>query len=399
MLQYAIAILAGILSGIVTGLTPGIHINLVSLIVVSTAAFLLNYFSLISLACFIIAMSVTHSFLDAIPGIYLGAPSAEQVLGVLPGHRYLLQGNGLMALKLTLIGSFGALVLSTLMFPAFLLLVKYGYPLIRDYIGYFLVVIVIFMILTDRKPIWALFVFLTSGSLGYVVLNFPRLENPLFPLLSGLFGIATLALSLNRNEKIPDQKTSNLIQIDIWKGIKALFSGQFSGFLTAVLPGVGASMAAVISVQFTRNLGDHGFMVLLGSVNTVNFIMSMATFYVLDKARNGSIIAVQKLLGGIDIPLIIIFLACALIAGSISVYLALKIAVMFGVLVNKVNYTILVMCVIILLLGLTLFLSKLLGLMIVIISTAVGVIPAIVKVKRTHAMGCLMLPVMLYFLL
>ncbi|NQU98402.1 tripartite tricarboxylate transporter permease, partial [Candidatus Woesearchaeota archaeon] len=126
--EIIVAIILGILSGIITGLTPGIHINLVSLLVLSASPFLTPYFGLISLACFIISMSVTHSFLDPIPSIYLGAPDSDQVLGVLPGHRYLLAGHGYTALKLTVIGSFGALILSIILFPFFMLLVKYGYP-------------------------------------------------------------------------------------------------------------------------------------------------------------------------------------------------------------------------------------------------------------------------------
>ncbi len=343
-------------------------------------------------------MSVVHTFLDSIPGIFLGAPESDTVLGVLPGHRYLLQGNGMMALKLTLIGSFGALILSSVLFPVFLLIVKYGYPLVEGFIGYFLILIAVFMIWTDRKRGWALLVFLLSGCLGYIVLDFFVLKNPLFPMLSGLFGVATLLISLDRNEAVPRQKNLNRIDLDFRKGVKALFSGQLSGFLTAVFPGVGASMAAVISLQFSRDLGDHGFMVLLGSVNTVNFILSMATFYVLDKARNGSIIAVQKLLGSVDLSLILFFVATALVAGGLGVLIALKVGWWFSRLVNRFDYRKLAVSVIFLLVVLTFVLSGWIGFVVLVVSTAVGVIPAECRVKRTHAMGCLMLPVMVYLL-
>jgi len=53
---------------------------------------LMTYFDPVVLVVFIIAMSVTHTFLDALPAIFLGAPDADQVLNVLPGHRLLLQG-------------------------------------------------------------------------------------------------------------------------------------------------------------------------------------------------------------------------------------------------------------------------------------------------------------------
>ncbi|MFH1589746.1 MAG: tripartite tricarboxylate transporter permease [archaeon] len=399
LIEILIAVTLGIIAGIVTGLTPGIHINLVALLVLSAAPFLSLYFGFTALACFIIAMSVTHTFLDSIPSIYLGAPDSDQVLGVLPGHRYLLAGHGYTALKLTIIGSFGALILSILLFVVFVPIVKYGYAFISDYIGYILLAVVTFMILRDRKKLWALFVFLLAGTLGFIVLNIPGFENPLFPLLSGLFGIATLIISLNSNEAMPEQVIKKEIKLPKKLALKALLSGQFSGFLTAVLPGVGAATAAVLSLQITRNLGDKGFMILTGSINTVNFILSMVTLYVLDKARNGAIITVQKLIEGITLSHIMVFLAVTLIAGSLSVILALNIGRVFSKLIAKVNYRKLVMGVIILITVLVGVLTGVLGLFVLVVSTAVGLIPAIVKVTRTQAMGCIMLPVMIYFLL
>lgn len=396
--QIILAVLLGITAGIVTGLIPGIHINLVSLLVLSSSAFLLQFFPLVAVACFIISMSVTHTFLDSIPSIYLGAPDSAQALGVLPGHRYLLAGHGYTALKLTVIGSFGAIILSILLFPLFLPVVKYGYEFISAYIGYILLLVVVFMVWTDQKKLWALFVFLLSGTLGYIVLNMETLENPLFPLLSGLFGIATLIYSINSNEAMPKQKIENYVKLKPKLALKALLSGQFSGFLTAVLPGIGASTAAILSLQFTRDLGDKGFMILIGSINTVNFTLSLLTLYVLEKARNGAVIVVQELLQSITLIQVMAFLSVALVAGSAAVFLALKIGKTFSKLISKVDYKKLVLSVIIVIAILVFALTGFIGAFILAISTAVGLIPAIVKVKRTHAMGCILLPVMLYFL-
>ncbi|MBU1201469.1 MAG: tripartite tricarboxylate transporter permease [Nanoarchaeota archaeon] len=399
LLELIIAIVLGIAAGIITGLTPGIHINLVSLLVLSAAPFLSAYFSLIALACFIISMSVTHSFLDPIPSIYLGAPDSDQALGVLPGHRYLLAGHGYTALKLTVIGSFGALILSVLLFPLFIQVVKYGYELISAYIGYILLAVVVFMILRDNKKLWALLVFAMSGVLGLIVLNIPGFNDPLFPMLSGLFGLSTLLISINGNESMPIQKVEEELKLSKKLTIKALLSGQLSGFLTAVLPGVGAATAAVLSLQITRNLGDKGFMILTGSINTVNFILSMTALYVLDKARNGAIIVVQKLVEDIILAHIMIFLCVTMIAGGVAVFLALKIGKVFSNLITRVNYRKLVISIILLIIFLVFLLTSWLGLLVLIVSTAIGLIPAIVKTTRTQSMGCIMLPVMLYFLL
>ncbi|MBW2985249.1 tripartite tricarboxylate transporter permease [Candidatus Woesearchaeota archaeon] len=396
--EILLSIFAGIFFGIITGLTPGIHINLISLLLLSISPFLLSYVSLLSIAVFIIAMSITHTFLDSIPSIFLGAPEASTALGVLPGHRYLLRGNGLMALKLTIIGSFGALLLSILLFPILLPIVKFVYPAIKDYIGYILLFVVVFMILRDKFKLWALFIFLISGVFGFIVFNL-NLKNPLFPMLSGLFGISTLLISLFQNQKIPKQKITSDIKLSRSKTVKALFSGQFSGFLTSIFPGLGSAQAAVISMQITPNLGDHGFMILIGSINTANFTTSLATLYMLNKARNGSVVVISKLIESINLNHILLFLFSALIAGSVSVFLALKIGRVFADLIDKINYRKLVISIVLFISLLTFILTGPLGFFVLITSTFIGIIPAIVKTTRTHSMGCLLLPVMIYFIL
>ncbi|MBU0665789.1 MAG: tripartite tricarboxylate transporter permease [Nanoarchaeota archaeon] len=398
-IEILLAICCGVICGIFTGLTPGIHINLISLLLLSAAPFLSSFFSLLALACFIISMSVTHTFLDSIPSIYLGAPDSSQALGVLPGHRYLLAGHGFTALFLTVIGSFGGLVLSVFLFPLFAFIAKHGYIFISKFIGFILLAVVIFMILRDNKKLWALLVFSLSGVLGFIVMNMPNLKNPLFPLLSGLFGVSTLLISLNDNTTMPVQKVETFVKLPKKTLFKALFSGQFSGFLTAVLPGVGASTAAVLSLQITRKLGDKGFMVLIGSINTVNFVLSIATLLVLQKARNGAVIVVQKLVETISFFQVVVFLSVALISGSVAVFLALKIGKVFSKVITVVNYRKLILSIILLIVFLTVLLSGMLGLLVLICSIAVGLIPAIVKTTRTQAMGCIMVPVMIYFLL
>ncbi|MBW3000756.1 tripartite tricarboxylate transporter permease [Candidatus Woesearchaeota archaeon] len=397
--EILIALLAGILFGIITGLTPGIHVNLISLLLLSSAPFLVKFFCLTSLAVFIVAMSITHTFIDSIPSIYLGAPDSDMALGVLPGHRYLLKGHGYAAVKLTLIGSLGAIILSILLFPLLIPVVKYGYPLIENYMGYFLLLVALFMILRDKQKLWALIVFLLSGTLGLIVLSMPNLKNPLFPMLSGLFGISTLIISLLRKESIPKQVLVKKTPLDTKKTFKALISGQISGFLTAVFPGLGAATAAVISLQFTKKLGDHGFLILIGAINTVNFTLSLLTLLVLNKARNGAVITVQKLIENITLPHILLFLCTALIAGGTAFILGILISRGFSNLITKINYRALVIGIITFIFILTIIICNPIGLIILIISTAIGLIPPEKGLPRIHSMGCLLVPIIGYFLL
>ena len=117
-----------------------------------------------------------------------------------------------------------------------------------------------------------------------------------------------LIISLKDNQKIPKQNKLSVIKLDKKVTCKALFSGQVAGFLTSMFPGLGAAQAAVIGMQIARKIGDHGFMILIGSVNTVNFVLSLVTFYLLDKARNGAVLGIQKILENVTINHIIVFL-------------------------------------------------------------------------------------------
>ncbi|MCX8147297.1 MAG: tripartite tricarboxylate transporter permease [Candidatus Woesearchaeota archaeon] len=397
--ELAFSTFFGVLAGVFTGLTPGIHTNLVAVATLSFSPFLLRYFSPLSVCAFIISLSVTNTFVDSIPSVFLGAPDSEKALGVLPGHRYLLKGLGYFAVKLCVIGGFFSLLLSLAFFPITVLIIKYTYAFLQDYIGYFLIAVVIYMLYLSEKRLWSIFVFLLSGILGVVAFNLPSLKDPLFPMLSGLFGISTLLISLRDTNSIPEQKVSEGIKIRKSIVAKALFSGQFSGFLAAMLPGLGSSQAAVISMQITKKLGDYGFLILLSAINTANFVLSISTLYTIEKARNGSIVAVSQILGNLPPSHAAIFLIVALLSGCLSSYITLKIAKVFALLMKRVNYRKLVVAVIALITALVIMLTGALGFFVLVVSTCVGIIPAETKVRRTNAMGCLMLPVILYFIL
>lgn len=399
LLALLLALLCGILAGIITGLTPGIHINLVAVILVSLSPMLVTHLPVLALAVFIIAMSVIHTFLDSIPSIFLGAPDAATALGVLPGHRYLLKGWGMMAVKLTIIGSLAAALLSVLLFPLFVHAVRHTYPLFQRVMGWLLLAVALFMVLRDRKRLWAALIFLLAGALGILVLGLPGLSNPLFPLLSGLFGVSTLLYSLNESTAIPPQETGDPeIKVKPVIAAKALVAGQLSGFLTAMLPGLGAATAAVLSLQAVRDLGDHGYMLLQGSIGTVNMVLSLATLLVLEKARNGSVIALQQLLGGVTAAHVLLFLAATLVAAGAGALLTLWFGRIFSRLISRVNYRALVIGIILFIVVLTPALSSWTGLLILATATGLGLIPATVKTARIHAMGCLLVPVIIYFL-
>jgi len=394
-----LAILTGCFFGIFTGLIPGVHINLVSFLIVTTSPILLQYVSPLFLAVLIISMAVTHTFLDAIPSIFLGAPEDDTALSVLPGHRMLLQGRGFEAVMLTVLGSMGSLILAIALVPVIIPLANIGYPLIQRFIGLILIIASAFLIWHERvSKFWALFVFLMSGCLGIAVFSLTIIEDPLFPLLSGLFGTSMLVLSIKDNVRIPKQEVTE-IGIDKKTSLKALVSSVIAGSVCSFLPGLGPAQAAIISSQFTKNLGDKGFLVLVGGLNTVNMVLSFVALYVLGKPRNGAIVAVSKIVTSFGYNHMLVFLGCALVVNSIATFLSIFFSKYFSNLIVRVNYKALCMGIIVFVSSLAFFLCGPIGFFILIVSTFVGMIPALKGIGRNHMMGTLILPVILYFVL
>ena len=103
--------LLGCAIGTFSGMVPGIHVNtLAALLLASYPAIeamipLEPSDSAVAVACCVMSASVVHSYVDFVPSVFIGAPDSEDAVSVLPGHRLLLQGRGMEAVRSAAIGS------------------------------------------------------------------------------------------------------------------------------------------------------------------------------------------------------------------------------------------------------------------------------------------------------
>jgi TctA family transporter len=145
-------------------------------------------------------------------------------------------------------------------------------------------------------------------------------------------------------------------------------------------------------------VSSKSFLIIIGGLSTVNVVLSFVTLYVLNKARNGAVVTVAKLVGTINLKEFILFLAVALTAGGCATLIASKITKIFSKFLVIVNYKILSIGIIIIILTLVLIISNTTGLLILITSTSLGYYVIKRGIKRNYMMGCLLIPVMIYFL-
>lgn len=397
LFEILLALLAGLMAGVFTGLIPGIHINLVAMLLLASSAFFLQFTTPIILAAFIVSMALTHTFLDFVPSIFLGAPDEDTALSVLPGHRMLLKGQGYAAVKLTVIGCFFGLLIAIALTPFFIVVSPLFYPFLVKAMAFILIGISAFLILNENKKFWAFFVFLLSGILGFATLNFPMLKQSLFPLFSGLFGVSILSASFLQNVKIPEQKIQNAV---IGKGEmkKTLGISIIASSLVSFLPGVGSAQAAVIASSFRKKMNEKSFLVLLGAVNSITMLLSFVALYSIQKPRSGVAVFVGKFLPAFSQQQLWLLLAVGLVAGCCSVFLALFFAKRFAKVMEKINYKWLCFGILLFMVLISFFLSGPFSLIVLVTGAAIGMITAFLGIKKIHMMGSLILPVILYYL-
>ncbi|MDP1729276.1 MAG: tripartite tricarboxylate transporter permease, partial [archaeon] len=298
IIYLIIALFTGILAGTITGISPGIHINLVSVFVVSLIASTNLPIEPLTIVIFLVAMAMTHTFVDFIPSIFLGAPDEDNVLSILPGHEMLNKGQAYNAIVYTLYGSASALLIILIFSPLFYFLLPTIYPYVERIMPIILLVASGFLIYFEKSSrIWAILIFLLSGILGLATFNLPIKES-LLPLFTGLFGISSLITSINKKQKIPKQRISKLknIKLKQLSFIKAIIASAIASPFCSFLPGMGSGQAAVIGSNIIGDLKRKEFLVLLGSINTIVMGLSFITLYSISKARTGVAVSIGKLI-------------------------------------------------------------------------------------------------------
>jgi putative membrane protein len=396
MLGILACVLAGVGLGVVTGLIPGLHVNNLTPIFIAFAA----GSGSLEIAALIVAMSITNVFISYIPSTFLGVPEEGTELSVLPAHRLLLEGQGYRAVRLTTWGCLGGLLLGSILLLPFLLIVTPAYELIRPNMHWLLIFVISVMIFLEKSKtgvMWAILIFFLSGFLGLLTLdtNILRGETELMPLLSGLFGASVLLPSIVSGSSLPEQYVEEE-SMPVRQTFRPLFAGTTAGAITGIIPGIGPSQGTVLAQMATGSRGTEEFLTAVSSVNTSKALFSFIALYAIGRARSGAAVAVNRVIV-VEATELVFLVGVALLAGGAATVLAMRLAKLAAKRMDVVPYRGLCATVLVLITGMVVYFSGPMGLLVFATATAIGILPALVHVKRTHCMGVIMVPCILYF--
>ena len=397
LLNFLLFVLLGVSIGTVAGLIPGLHINNLLPAILSLAAF----FDPMLLAVMISAIAMTQNFVCYVTSIFVGAPDEDTALTVLPGHRLLIEGRGFEAIKLTAVSGLATLFVSIILI--FILSGYYGiiYDIIRPYVQFIISGIAVVMILFEkklRKILAASLVFIMSGFFGVLILNSPLLPkaNVLFPALSGLFGLSTIMVSITQKSQIPPQTYDEEMKLSKKSLARSVLLGTFAGLIVGLLPAIGVSQAAIL-VGFNKISDARSFLATTSSINIANEVFSLMSLFLVGNPRSGSSVAIQQLVSELTQNDLFLFIGSICISAGLASVITVWLGKKIPHYLQRINYMHLSSAVILFLTAMVLLLTGFLGVLILFTAVSIGLLCNYLGVKRSHCMGVLLLPSILFF--
>jgi putative membrane protein len=377
-------IFLGVIAGTITGLIPGLHSNNIVYFFTSISFFEKNF------SYFVISMVITQSFVDFIPSVFFGAPDTDTFEGVLPGHKLFLEGNGFEAIILTIFGGICAIIFSILLIPIFQQFLIINNEKIIFLIPPVLIISSLILVLSEKNNKLrkiAIFVFIISASQGILF------KDQLFPLISGYFGISTIIFANKKNNLIKQKNTATIKTEHVFDGVIGLIGGA----IVSIFPGIGNNLAAAIIKLFRQNMKTKKYLVVLGSINTSNFLFSIPVLFVLNRARNGAAIYLKENFIFTEQTYILSIITIIISAGAGAI-ITIGISKLLCNKIQKIDFTILNYGLILILISLVIIFNGPIGFIALMFSTALGTFTISKKVKRSNCLGALIVPALFFYL-
>ncbi len=397
MIEILLGTLIGVILGTVSGIIPGVHANTLAGVLLSLQVALLSLFGPLVLAGAMFAALITHTFVDAIPSTFLGIPDADTSLAVLPAHALCLEGHGEEAVRIAALGSACAMVIAVPLSVICFFLLPALQPYFDWWIGILLIAVMGYMIVTSESPGWALALFCISGILGFFSLRYTFLSwhtlagssAILMPLLTGLFGISVLLTASQGT--MPEQQFRG-IRMEDSTIMKYSALGTIAGIAVGWLPGLStASANGVLASLIGYEKNRRAYILATSAANTSNAFIGLAALFALSRMRNGVMVALSELPLPTMSELTVIGVLAACAAFGITVGLSRSASRLNGIDGRLLNHTVIVFIVI-----LCVILTGPFGVVILILATALGLVPHLVNVPRVYCMGAIIVPVILY---
>ena len=138
---------------------------------------------------------------------------------------------------------------------------------------------------------------------------------------------------------------------------------------------------------------------MLGMITMLTMCLSFLGLFLISKTRTGSAAAIKSLVGVLDWRIFVLIVLAIIISGFVSFFFVNKISKKFLFFLERINYSKVSIATIVIIAIVTFFVSGILGLLVLAVSTITGIYCISSGVKRTNMIGCLILPTIIIYML
>lgn len=389
VLELIAAGLTGVGVGVFTGIVPGIHPNTV--IFGSLPLYPESGLDFLVFAAFVTGLSVSHTFHDFLPSIFLGVPEAEVALSSMPGQEMASEGRGVEAFRCTVIGGAASAAAMLGLIPVLALILKPVYSALSSVMHFILVFLLVFLVFRSDKPSSAAVVAALSGVLGLVAFGSSVNEQfVLVPVFAGLFAAPSILSGLKVRSRVSSGEAS---EPDV-EAVSSGFLGAASGLVAGVLPGAGPAVSTSLLLPFVESSSEK-FLAAMGGVNTSDILASFLALFLIGRPRSGASVALQSLSQvskGSILAVVGVSLVCVGCSACVAWYSGPVIEELFFMVDSRLLFGLAALSLV----SVTFVLTGPMGVLVLAVSCLIGM-AALVSGSRAVCMSVLIVPSILLF--
>ncbi|MEM5830322.1 MAG: tripartite tricarboxylate transporter permease [Candidatus Aenigmatarchaeota archaeon] len=376
--------------GFVSGLIPALHQNLLIPLLIPLISF--NEIFLIS---FLISFAISQNYGNAISSYYLSSPPEELSLSTLPSQRLAKEGLLLEALKIFILAASISIPITS-----FFILFLHSYistfiSSLERYIGLILIIALYTIFFFEENKLKSFFIFILSGIFGIYAFNIIDFNKAILAIFSGFFACTQIIINLFQKQNFLEYQEKDvkikLSKKEILIGILlSLFVGIFSGLLPSL-------SVAQILLLFQPILNDRLFIFSSSASFFSNEIFSTTSLFTIENPRSGLSVYLEKVLGNVTYEIFVLFISIFLISSFFASMLFIFSYKSIMNLLKLINFKVLNVLVLSIIIAIVFVYSGFIGLLLLFISTSLGLITIFSNVNRSYLMGSIILSTILIY--
>ena len=244
-----------------------------------------------------------------------------------------------------------------------------------------------------------LLTFLLSGFLGFLLLYRSPIDpgaafQNLMPAFAGLFTIPWLLLNIVSRVEIPEQQDGMSGDLGKEALVKGVLAGSLGGGFAAFFPVITGGVGGFLAGHATAVRDDRVFLVSQGTSKLVYYVGGFLLFFVpgLGITRGGGASLMKTLYLPHSYRDYFMVLAATALAGAVSFFLVGLLVRATLVLIRKCGYRRISWLALAMVVGLVVGITGGMGLLVMVVSTGIGLLPLLFGSRRMNCLGVILLP-------